>query len=75
MRKATRSYSTPTAKPISMIDSIAAGADRVAWASRKQEIPGEARITTATAGAQKRSNNQPPTSRPDSADRPIREVS
>jgi len=38
-------------------------------------MPGDARITTATAGAQKRSKNQPPTNRPDRADRPIKEVS
>jgi len=54
---------------------MAPGADKVGWANRKHEIPGEAKITTATAGAQNRSSSQPPTSRPERAERPIKEVS
>jgi len=56
------------------METVAAGADRAGCANRKQEIAGEARITSATAGAQNRSSSQPPANRPDRADRPISDV-
>jgi len=53
---------------------MAAGGATLGWARRKQDIPGDARITKATAGAQNRSKSQPPTSLPDRAESPMREV-